>query len=75
MKTVLALLTLVLAGLVIEERARDIAGETQVALGEAAEQARDLGQTVSARTRERPWTGVVIAGGLGYVLGWITKRL
>ncbi|MBV8614093.1 MAG: hypothetical protein JOY66_10030 [Acetobacteraceae bacterium] len=74
MKSILAVITLALATLIIEEKARQVAGEAQEALGEAASQAHDATETLSRSIGQQPLTALLIAGVLGYLLGWATKR-
>lgn len=68
MKSVLAVVALALAALVIEERARQVAGEAQDAYGEAVEQARGATKTLSRNVKQRPLSAVLMAAGVGYVL-------
>ncbi|MDQ2803394.1 MAG: hypothetical protein M3Y41_12185 [Pseudomonadota bacterium] len=74
MKSVLALVALVLATLALEERARQVASDAQDAYGGAVDQARVATETVSRNVKQQPLVGVLMAGALGYVLAVITPR-
>jgi hypothetical protein len=56
MKWILALLTLGLATLALEEKGRQVAGDAREAYGEAAEQARDATKTLSRSVDQQPLT-------------------
>ena len=71
MKAILALATLALVTLVLEERGRQIAGETKHAYGEAVVQARDATQSVRQSVGQQPLVSIVIAGVVGYVLSLV----
>lgn len=58
----------------IEGKARQVAGKIQSAYGEAADQASDVAASVSRGVEQQPWTALLIAGVVGYVLGWLTHR-
>jgi hypothetical protein len=68
MKSLLALVTLILAALVVEEKARQFAGDAQDAYGGAVVQAREATQTLSQKVEQQPLISLLIAGGLAYVL-------
>jgi ElaB/YqjD/DUF883 family membrane-anchored ribosome-binding protein len=68
MKAILALATLALVTLVLEEKGRRVAGEAKDAYGEAVVQARDAAQTVRESVAHKPLVALVIAGAFGYVL-------
>lgn len=74
MKSILAILTLTLAMLVMEEKTRQVAGEAQEALGEAADQARDATRTVSRGVEQQPLTAILMAAAFGYGLAVLTPR-
>jgi ElaB/YqjD/DUF883 family membrane-anchored ribosome-binding protein len=68
MKAILALATLALVTLVLEEKGRQVAGEARDAYGEAVVQARDATQSVRESVSHKPLVALGIAGALGYVL-------
>jgi hypothetical protein len=74
MKTLLALATLALVALVVEEKAREVAGDAHDAYGEAVVQARDAANTVSQKVEQQPLLSLLLAGGLAYVLASIVPR-
>jgi hypothetical protein len=71
MKTLLALVTLVLTALVLEEKAREVAVAAQDAYGEAVVQGREATKTLSETIEQQPLTALLVAGGLGYFLATI----
>lgn len=74
MKSVLALVTLALVALVVEERARQVAHDAQDAYGGAVHQARDATKTLSRNVEQRPFLSILIAAGFGYVLAVLIPR-
>jgi hypothetical protein len=68
MKSLLALVTLALVTLVVEEKARQVAGEAQDAYGEAVAQAKDAKQTLAQQIEQQPLISLLVAGGLAYAL-------
>lgn len=74
MKSVLALATLALVALVLEERTRQVAGEAKVAYGEAVDQARGAAQSLSQSVEQQPWASVLIASAVGYVVARFVPR-
>ncbi|HEY1890366.1 MAG TPA: hypothetical protein VGG63_08165 [Steroidobacteraceae bacterium] len=74
MKSVLAVVALALVALVVEERARQVAGEAQEAYGEAVAQARDATKTLSRSVKQRPLPAILMAAGVGYVLAALVPR-
>ena len=71
MKSLLALLTLALATLILEEKAREVAGDARDAFGQATVQAREARQSLTQQVGRQPWISVLIAGGLAYTLASI----
>ena len=53
MKAILAVVTLALVALVVEEKARQIAGDTHDAYGEMVDQARGATETLSKKNRAK----------------------
>jgi hypothetical protein len=74
MKSLLALVTLALAALVVEEKARQIAGEAHGAYDEAVVQARDARQTLAQKVGQQPLISLLVAGGLAYALALVIPK-
>jgi hypothetical protein len=74
MKSLLALVTLALAALAVEEKARQIAGDAHGAYDEAIVQARDATQTLAQKIDRQPLISLLIAGGLAYVLASVVPK-
>jgi hypothetical protein len=74
MKSLLALVTLALAALAVEEKARQIAGDAHGAYDEAIVQARDATQTLAQKIDRQPLLSLLIAGGLAYVLASVVPK-
>jgi hypothetical protein len=74
MKPLLALVTVALAILVVEERARQVASDAQHAYGEAAVQARDATESLSQTIKKQPLTALLVSGAVGYMLNWLVPR-
>jgi hypothetical protein len=68
MKSLLALVTLALVTLVLEEKGRQVAGEAQQAYGQAVDHARDATKSLSRNVEQRPLAALLIAGAVGYML-------
>ena len=71
MKALLALVTFALAALIVEEKARQVAGDAHDAYGEAVVQAREAKKTLSQQVEHRPVISLLIAGGVAYALASI----
>lgn len=71
MKSLLALVTLILAALVVEEKTRQLAGDAQHACAGAAEQAHQATQALSQKVEQQPLMSLLIAGGLAYALAMV----
>jgi hypothetical protein len=74
MRWILAVATLVLATLVVEDKARQVAGDAQNAYGKAVDHARDSTETVGRSVEQQPLVAVLIATGIGYVLARLMPR-
>ena len=74
MKAILALATLALVTLVLEEKGRQVAGEAKNAYGEAVVQARDATQSMRQSIGQQPLASLVIAGVVGYVLSLVVPH-
>ena len=68
MKTLLAVVTLVLTALILEEKARQVAGDAQDAYGQAVEQGREATKALSQSVEKQPLISLLVAGGLAYAL-------
>ncbi|HBK07210.1 MAG TPA: hypothetical protein DDZ81_15385 [Acetobacteraceae bacterium] len=64
----MALVTLALAALVVEEKARELACDAQDACAGAVAQARVGTQALSHQVERQPLISLLIAGGLAYAL-------
>ncbi len=76
MKSLLALVTLALTALVLEDKARQVAGDTHEAIGTAVVQFNDAKDALTHKIEELPLVSLLIAGGLAYALATIipTRR-
>jgi ElaB/YqjD/DUF883 family membrane-anchored ribosome-binding protein len=74
MKPILALATLALVILVLEEKGRQVAGEAQSAYGEAVVQARGATESLRESVGQQPLAALAIAGAVGYVLALLIPR-
>jgi hypothetical protein len=71
MKSVLAMLSMALAALILEEEARQVVGDARDAFGQAVTQAGEARQSVAQKVGRQPWISILIAGGLAYALATI----
>jgi ElaB/YqjD/DUF883 family membrane-anchored ribosome-binding protein len=60
--------------LVLEEKARQIAGDAQNAYGGAVDQARESSEALSKKVEDRPVAAVLVAAGIGYALSRLLPR-
>ena len=74
MKAILALATLALVTLVLEEKGRQVAGEAKNAYGEAVVQVRDATQSVRQSIGQQPLASLVIAGVVRYALSLVVPH-
>ena len=74
MKSILALVTLALVTLVLEEKGRQVAGEATVAYGEAVDHARSATQSLSQSVKQQPLAAILIASAFGCALAWLVPR-
>lgn len=74
MKSILALTTLALVCLVLEERARQVAAEAKVAYGEAVDQVHDATQSLHRDVKQQPLAAILIASGVGFALARLVPR-
>ena len=74
MKPILALATLALVTLVLEEKGRQVAGEAQSAYGEAVVQARGATESLRESVGQQPLAAMAIASVVGYALALLIPR-
>ena len=74
MKSVLALVTLALVMLVLEEKGRQVAGEAQDVMAKLVGQAREATESVRRNVERQPLAALAIAGAIGYVLAMFIPR-
>ncbi len=74
MKSVLAVATMAIVALVMEDRARQLAGEAHDAYGALVDTTRTSTEAVTNKIEARPMAALLIAGGLGYALSAILPR-
>ena len=55
--------------------ARPASRALQTVAGSASGEARDAAGLLGERIREQPLVAILIAGAIGYVVGWIGKRV
>ncbi|PPQ29722.1 hypothetical protein [Rhodopila globiformis] len=68
MKSLLTLVTLALTALMLEEKARQVAGDAHEAYGEVAAQAREARKTLVQQVEQQPLISMLVAGGIAYAL-------
>ena len=73
MRSLLALVTLALVTLVVEEKARQIAGEAHGAYDEAVVQAGQAKQTLVQSVENQPLISLLVAGALAYALALVQR--
>lgn len=66
MKTLLALVTVAITALVLEDKARQVAGDAHDAYGQAVNQGREAAQALSRTVEQQPIISLLVAGGLAY---------
>ncbi len=71
MKPLLALATLALTALLLEERARQLASDANHASGQLYDQAREVTANLSSTVERQPLISLLVAGGIAYVLASI----
>jgi hypothetical protein len=74
MKTLLALVTLALTALILEEKARQVAGDAQDAYGEAVVQGREATEALSQKIEQQPLISLLVAGGLAYAAASVIPK-
>ncbi len=68
MKSLLALVTLAVTALVLDEKARQVAGDAQEAYGQAVVQAQAARKTLAEQVQQQPLISLLVAGGLAYAV-------
>jgi hypothetical protein len=68
MKSLLALVTLALTALMLEEKARQVAGDAHDAYDEVVVQAREARKTLVQQVEQQPLISMLVAGGIAYAL-------
>jgi hypothetical protein len=68
MKPLLALVTLTLTVLIFEEKARQIASDTQNAFDQTVVQVRDAKRSLTHKVEQQPLISVLFAGAVAYML-------
>ena len=71
MKSLLALAILALTALLFEEKAREVAGDAQEAVGGAVVQAREAKRSLVHQVEEQPFISLLVAGAIAYALASI----
>ncbi len=74
MKSVLAVATLAIVALVMEDRARQLAGDAHDAYGELVDQTRHSKEVVTHKIEEKPMIALLVAGAVGYAVSAIWPR-
>jgi hypothetical protein len=74
MKSVLALATLALVALALEEKTREVAGEAREAYGGIVTQAQKSRDEVAQKVAGHPIGALLLAGGLGCALAFLLPR-
>lgn len=74
MKSILALATLALVVLVIDDKTRQIAGEVQDTYAQAESRVRTAAADTRRAVKKQPLSALLIAGTAGLCLSWLTVR-
>jgi hypothetical protein len=74
MKPLLALVTLALTALLLEDKVRQVAGDAQDAGHELAVHASDAKKALTGQVERQPLISLLVAGGAAYVLAVIIPR-
>ena len=75
MKALLAMATFALITLLMEEKARQLAGDAQQAYGDAATQVRATRDTIAHKIEDQPIMAAAVATVVGFVLAKIARRI
>ncbi len=74
MKPLLALVTLALTSLLLEDKVRQVAGDAQDAYHELAVHVSDAKTALSGQVKRQPLISLLVAGGAAYALAAIVPR-
>jgi hypothetical protein len=74
MKSVLALATVAFVVLLLEEKARQVAGDARDTYGEVAGHVQDAAANLSHRVRHKPVASLLAAGACGYAAALFLPR-
>lgn len=74
MKSILALATLALVVLVLDDKTRQIAGEVQDTYAEAESRVRTAAADTRRAVKNQPLSALLVAGTAGLFLSWLTVR-
>ncbi len=74
MKSVLAVVSLALVALVLDDKARQVAGDAREAYGEVVDQAARSRDLVSLKVGTHPIFALLAAGGVGCALALLLPR-
>lgn len=74
MKPLLALVTLALTALLLEDKARQVAGDARDVGHDLAVQASDARKALSGQVERQPLLSLLFAGGAAYALAMIVPR-
>ncbi len=74
MKPILALVAFALTALLLEDKARQVAGEARDASRDLAVQVSDAKKALSGQVERQPLLSLLVAGGAAYVLAAVIPR-
>ena len=74
MKPLLALVTLALTALLLEDKARQVAGDAREAGHDLAAQVSDAKKALAGQVERQPLLSLLVAGGAAYVLAALIPR-
>jgi hypothetical protein len=74
MKPLLALITLALTALLLEDKVRQVAGDTQDVCHDLAVQVSDARKALSGQIERQPLMSLLVAGGAAYALAVVVPR-
>lgn len=58
----------------VRGKINQMAGQAQARFGDAADQARELGDQVAESVRTQPWVALAVTGAVGFALGLLARR-
>ena len=74
MKAILAVAISGLITLLLEEKAREVAGGAQAVYGETVAQARDATGALKTNVQGNPLSSILISGGLGFAVAYMWPK-